>query len=88
MNEPEFQEDDLKDPLEEKPPVQNLVLENYRKWFWIGIVVALLGSLGGLIIGAGLLSEKELQKEGWIIVGLSILSSIITGFIASNLGYL
>jgi len=43
------------------------------KWFWIGVVAALLHPIAGIVYGLGLMFEKtNLKKEGWIIIGIAI----------------
>lgn len=45
-----------------------------KKWFWIGIAVALtsVNVVVGLIYGIALAVEKEHRKEGGIIIAVSI----------------
>lgn len=52
-----------------------------RKWFWIGIVVATLNSVAGLIYGMVLLLEKNHRKEGVIIAVWAIIWALIGYFI-------
>ena len=54
----------------------------WRKWFWIGIVMALANIALGLIYGIALAVEKDRRKEGIIIIAVSIIWTIfIAAFI-------
>jgi hypothetical protein len=56
-----------------------------RKWFWLGILVALANPIfAGLIIGAVYLSEPELKNEGKIVAGLAIVWGAILYFLLSK----
>lgn len=44
----------------------------WKKWFWVGIVIAALNPLAGLIIGIAIATEKDRAKEGTIIIAWSI----------------
>lgn len=51
----------------------------YKKWFWIGIVVAIMNGAAGLIYGIALAMEPEHRKEGAVV--------ILWSFIAFGLTY-
>lgn len=52
----------------------------YKKWFWIGIVVAIMNGAAGLIYGIALVVEPEHRKEGIVV--------ILWAFIAFGLTYM
>ncbi len=52
-----------------------------KKWFWIGMVVAFLNVVVGLIYGIALAIEKNHRKEGLIIISWSIVWALIGFFI-------
>jgi len=53
-----------------------------KKWFWAGILIALLNPVfSGFIIAAFYLSEPELKKEGIIIAIVSILWGALSFYI-------
>ena len=47
----------------------------FKKWFWIGALIALLNGVAGLIYGIALWAEPEHRKEG---VFLTIWSLALT----------
>jgi hypothetical protein len=49
-----------------------------RKWFWIGIAIALFNILSGFIFGIGLMMEKKYRREGLIIVLVAVAVTIAT----------
>jgi hypothetical protein len=51
-----------------------------KKWFWIGMAVALFNVMGGLVYGIALLLEKEHRKEGAIIIVFAIIWFIFSGW--------
>ncbi|KKQ23190.1 hypothetical protein A2999_00405 [Candidatus Wolfebacteria bacterium RIFCSPLOWO2_01_FULL_38_11] len=51
------------------------------KWFWVGIVIAVLNILAGIIYGITMLTEKERRKEGIIIIVWAIIWSAIAYFL-------
>lgn len=48
----------------------------FHKWFWVGMVVATVGGLGGLVFGLTLLAEREHRKEGAIVTIWSLIVTI------------
>jgi len=54
-----------------------------KKWFWIGMAVALLNVTGGLVYGIALLIEKKHRKEGLIIVVFALVWAAIGIFVIS-----
>jgi len=51
-----------------------------KKWFWIGMVVA-LNLMPGLIFGIALMTEKERRKEGTVIAIFAIAWFIFAAFV-------
>ncbi len=56
----------------------------FGKWFWIGVVVAFLNSIAGLIYGIALVLEPEHRREGSILIAWTVLVAVIMTII---LGY-
>ncbi len=54
-----------------------------KKWFWIGVVISLVYPLAGLIYAIALVCEKNYQKEGWILIVISLILGVI-GVLLSN----
>ncbi|MBI5306728.1 hypothetical protein HZB04_04075 [Candidatus Wolfebacteria bacterium] len=52
-----------------------------KKWFWIGIVVATLNVVAGLVYGIAILTEKDRRNEGLIIIAWAIIWALIGFFI-------
>lgn len=52
-----------------------------KKWFWIGIVIAFIHALAGLIYGIVLLLEKNHRREGIIIVAFAIAWALLSYFV-------
>ncbi len=55
----------------------------YGKWFWIGVIVAFLNSIAGLVYSVALIAEKEHRKEGWILLGWTLLVMVVMTIIFS-----
>ena len=51
-----------------------------KKWFWIGMVMA-LNLMPGLIFGIALMTEKERRKEGAVIAIFAIAWFIFATFV-------
>ncbi len=48
------------------------------KWLLVGLLIATLNPVfAGLIIGILYLSEKELRRHGWIVLGFSLIWKVI-----------
>jgi len=59
----------MSDPIEQK-----IMISSKKKWFWIGMLIALLNPVfAGLIISAAYLSEPELKKIGVAVAIVAIL---------------
>ncbi len=50
----------------------------FKKWFWIGILTAVVNFTAGLLYGVALVVEEEHRKEGTIIIIWSIISAVVT----------
>ncbi|MBT9169537.1 MAG: hypothetical protein DDT19_02898 [Syntrophomonadaceae bacterium] len=55
-----------------------------KKWFWIGVVVATLNVVAGLVYGIALAIEKDHRKEGLIIIAWAIIWALISFFIIGS----
>lgn len=54
-------------------------ISSKKKWFWVGIFIALINPIfSGFIIAAFYLGEPDLKKEGIIIAGVAILWGVIS----------
>jgi len=51
-----------------------------RKWFWIGVVIAIANMVAGLVYGIALMVEKDRRKEGLIIVIFAIAWYFFAGY--------
>lgn len=56
----------------------------YKKWFWIGVVVAFLNSIAGIVYSVALLVEKEHRKEGLILLGWTLLVMVVMTIVFAN----
>lgn len=57
-------------------------ISSKRKWFIIGIVIALLNPIfSGLVVSFGFLTEPKLRKEGKIILIISFVWAIILAYL-------
>jgi di/tricarboxylate transporter len=52
-----------------------------KKWFWVGVVVATLNIVAGLVYGILLVLEKDHRKEGIIIAAWAIIWALIGFFV-------
>jgi hypothetical protein len=52
----------------------------WKKWFWIGIVVAITSVVAGLVYGIALELEKDRRKEGIIIIIFAIVWFIFANY--------
>lgn len=61
-------------------------ISSKRKWFIIGIIIAILNPFfSGLIMAFGFLTEPKLRKEGKILVIISFVWMIILAYIIERL---
>lgn len=71
---------------------EKISLISKKKWFWLGIVIALVNPIfSGLIIGLAFWTEPELKKEAKIILVIAIIWGLITIYLSRWLvqqGYL
>ena len=44
----------------------------WRKWFWIGVIIAIINILTGFVYGIALTLEKGKRREGVIIIIVAI----------------
>lgn len=50
-----------------------LTISSKKKWFWLGLLVALVNPIfAGLIMGAVYLSEPELKRSGLVISAVAV----------------
>ncbi len=59
------------------PDQNNSSFGLWKKWFWIGIVVAMGNIISGLIYGIALALEKDHRKEGIIIIVFGIVWTVV-----------
>ena len=52
----------------------------WKKWFWIGIVMAIFNVVTGLVYGIALVLEKDKRKEGIIIIVITIVWFIFVNY--------
>jgi len=69
-------EEKLVSPLDKK-----ISLSSCKKWFWMGIVVALISPVAGLILAVAFWTEPELKKQGKTIFIFTIIWGIIFIFL-------
>jgi len=71
---------------------EKISLTSRKKWFWLGITIALLNPVfSGIILGIAFWTEPDLKKESRIILGISIIWGIIFVYLSRWLmiqGYL
>lgn len=71
---------------------EKISLTSRKKWFWLGITIALLNPVfSGIILGIAFWTEPDLKKESRIILGISIVWGIIFVYLSRWLisqGYL
>ncbi|MBL7155130.1 MAG: hypothetical protein ISS88_01325 [Candidatus Portnoybacteria bacterium] len=71
---------------------KEIKLTSRKKWFWLGIIIALLNPIfSGLIIGLAFWTEPELKKEAKIILAIAVIWGIIALYLVRWLvaqGYL
>ena|GEM_PF-1198114 len=71
---------------------EKISLSSRKKWFWLGIVIALINPIfSGLIIGLAFWTEAEFKKEAKIILAIAIIWGLITIYLSRWLaqqGYL
>ena len=69
MNEPTHLSP-LTDSLEKK----EIKLTSRKKWFWLGVVIAILNPIfSGLLLGIAFWTEPDLKKEAKIILAISVI---------------
>ena len=62
---------------------KEMVLKSKRKWFWIGMIIALfLPPIPGFIFGFAMFTEKPYRKEALIIIVWSAVWAVLTYLIA------
>ncbi len=49
-----------------------------KKWFWIGVAIALFNVLSGLVFGTALMLEKKYRREGLIIILVAVAVTVAT----------
>jgi len=71
---------------------EKISLTSRKKWFWLGITIALLNPVfSGIILGIAFWTEPDFKKESRIILGISIVWGIIFVYLSRWLmsqGYL
>jgi len=76
----------------EKKEEEKLTLSSRKKFFWLGITIALLNPIfSGIVIGFAFWTEPKLKKEAKIILLLSIVWGGIFIYLSNwlvNQGYL
>jgi membrane-associated HD superfamily phosphohydrolase len=70
---------------------EKISLSSRKKWFWLGVVVALISPISGVILSIAFWTEPDLKKEGRIIFILSLVWGIVFLYLSNWLvrqGYL
>jgi RsiW-degrading membrane proteinase PrsW (M82 family) len=70
---------------------EKINLSSRKKWFWLGIVVALIAPIAGVVLAVAFWTESELKKEGKIILIFAIIWGVIFLYLSNWLveqGYL
>lgn len=59
-----------------------------KKWFWVGLLIALLNPIfSGLIIGSFYLTEPSLKKYGRIILAAAIIWGAVSFLLLQMFGF-
>lgn len=57
---------------------QEISLSSKKKWFLIGLVIAILNPIfSGLILGIAFWTESQLKKEGKIITAIAVIWGLL-----------
>lgn len=56
-------------------------LKYSQKWLWLGIVIALISPIAGIVLAIAFLNENELKKEAKIILGFAIIWGICSVYL-------
>jgi len=62
-----------------------------RKWLLVGVVIALVSPVSGLILGITFWTESKLKKEAKVVIALSVIWGLIFIYLSNWLvgqGYL
>lgn len=62
-------------PLKEKQT--QITLSSKKKWFWLGIAIAIISPISGIVLAIAFWTEKDLKKQGKIIFILSLIWGIL-----------
>jgi hypothetical protein len=79
----------LNDSSDKKKGETNLKYN--QKWLWLGVVIALVSPISGLILGIAFWTESKLKKEAKIILAIAIVWGIVAIYLSQWLteqGYL
>ena len=65
---------------------KELTLNSKKNWFYVGLIVAILNPVfAGLIIGVFFMTEKELKKEGRIILLIAIVFAFVHTYVVQKI---
>ncbi len=70
---------------------EKISLTSRKKWFWLGVAVALVSPVAGIILAVAFWGESDLKKEAKIILIVSIVWGIVFIYLSQWLteqGYL
>lgn len=70
---------------------EKVTLSSKKKWFWLAIAIALISPVSGVVLAIAFLTEKDLKKQGGIILPLAIIWGIVFFYLTDWLikqGYL
>ena len=56
---------------------EKINLSSKKKWFWLAVAVALISPISGVVLAVAFLTEKDLKKQGRIILPLAIVWGVI-----------
>lgn len=69
-------ENEQKQNMQAKMPKEPMILSSKKKWFWIGIIIATMHWVAGLVYGIALLREKDYKTEAWKIIFWSVIRAM------------
>lgn len=67
---------------------EKIAISSPKKWLWLGIIIALLSPISGLILGMFFWTEPELKKQAKIILIVAViwlpLTIYLSGWLAEQ----